>query len=354
MTKKKVLICVAVVLVIALAVAGFFVYDAIMTQREIDGHIEAGDIAFEAGDYEEAIAHFALVPEDNRRFEEAEARIIAVKEHQVDLLFLAGDLAFDQGNYTEALSYFSAVPEERSRFAEAVERIAKTEARQLAVAGELIEQAHANMDNGQLEVAGSLLDDAERVLPTHPELAEARLRLEVALLVTAAENYYAQANFTQAYAAINAAIALDDTVETRYSALLRQIRFEEATAEAIAIMAAFQEAGLPIGVYVAFTDETDPNELLGRPGSYIAKINFVDARLSSSTVANFTNGGSIEIFFDQAGAEARKNTIDTLALTVSLAIEYSLVEGRVLLRLSSSLTPAQAEEYKQVFLDFFS
>ena len=353
MLKKKILICAIVLLMLALAVIGFFVYSAIMTQREIDGHIEAGDMAFNTSNYENAISYYALVPENSRRFNEAQERIVTVKEHQVDLLFLAGDTAFEIGNYAEALSYFGAVPNERSRFYEAQERIHQTEARQIAVADELIQQAHAHIENDRFEEAHNALDEAERILPSHAELAPTRLRLEVVVLVAQADYHYNQGDFTQAYIDINAAIDLDLEVETRHSALLRQIRFEEATAQALNIIAALQDAGLPIGSYVAFTEQTDPNELLGRPGSYIAKINFVDTRLSQSTIADFVNGGSIEIFFDEAGALARKDTIDTLALTISLAIEYSLVETRILLRLSSRLTPSQAEEYKQAFLNFF-
>jgi hypothetical protein len=34
-------------------------------------------------------------------------------------------------------------------------------------------------------------------------------------------------------------------------------------------IAGFKRAGLPVGKVICYTDETDPNNLLGRPGGYV-------------------------------------------------------------------------------------
>jgi hypothetical protein len=103
---------------------------------------------------------------------------------------------------------------------------------------------------------------------------------------------------------------------------------------------------------VVFTPETDPNKLLGRPNGYTSKASFTDARVDvaavrDNEVGSVDQGGSVEVYADEAGAAARKKFIDdTMKAAPILGTEYSYVDGPILLRLSQALTPAQAAEYE--------
>jgi hypothetical protein len=103
---------------------------------------------------------------------------------------------------------------------------------------------------------------------------------------------------------------------------------------------------------VVFTAETDPNHLLGRPNGYTSKASFTDSRIKTSDVkdsrtGSVDQGGSVEIYPDEAGAATRKRLIDdTMKAAPILGTEYSYLDGPVLLRVSQALTPAQAQEYK--------
>ena len=109
-------------------------------------------------------------------------------------------------------------------------------------------------------------------------------------------------------------------------------------------------AGLPVGESITYTAETDPNNLLGRPNGYEGKINFRDTRLMVERVTEFDtgDGGSLEFFPSAAGATSRKDYIQSLGKASPLFTEYDYVNGRILLRLSARLTPAQAAEYEKV------
>lgn len=118
--------------------------------------------------------------------------------------------------------------------------------------------------------------------------------------------------------------------------------------DAKAIIEALKEAGLPIGEIEAYTAETDPNELLGRPGQYVSKANFVDTRIKEEVGENVEveNGGSVEVFANEEDAKRRFDYVSEIAKS-GLFSEYDYLHGTVLLRLSHKLTPDQAKEYEQ-------
>ena len=121
---------------------------------------------------------------------------------------------------------------------------------------------------------------------------------------------------------------------------------ESAQLNASDVLNAFIEASLPIGETEIYTEETDPNELLGRPDSYTSKVNFADTRLEQGE--NLT-GGSIEVFAVQKDAETRKDYIESIFEAMPFMSEYIYIKGTMLLRLSYSLTPEQAQEYNKIF-----
>jgi hypothetical protein len=96
-----------------------------------------------------------------------------------------------------------------------------------------------------------------------------------------------------------------------------------------------------------YSAEDDPNELLGRPGQYIAKVNFIDTTVVDAPIAyDVAEGGSIEVFESQDLAQARSDYVQSVTQTVPTLIEYDFVVGTVLLRLSKSLTPDDAGAYE--------
>lgn len=109
---------------------------------------------------------------------------------------------------------------------------------------------------------------------------------------------------------------------------------------------ALKQAGLPIGEVVVLTAETDPNDLLGRPGQYIAKGYWVDTRLPTQETLDMDAGGTIEIFGNEEDLATRKAYIEILAKS-SLFVQYIYAEGLVLLRLPNAFTPKQATEYEK-------
>jgi hypothetical protein len=116
--------------------------------------------------------------------------------------------------------------------------------------------------------------------------------------------------------------------------------------------AGLKTKGLPIGEVVVYTDATDLNHLLGRPGQYISKCEWVDTRVppSGNTGVNISveDGGSIETFATTADGARRLAFIQALASN-SVFAEYDYVDGLAFLRLSKVLTPPQAQAYLAAF-----
>lgn len=100
---------------------------------------------------------------------------------------------------------------------------------------------------------------------------------------------------------------------------------------------------------VVFTAETDPNDLLGRPGGYESKASFADSRIPPSETLGYSEGavelgGSVEVFANADAARQRMEYIQSIG--PPLANEYDYVSGPVLLRVTGKLPPKQAGEYE--------
>jgi len=122
------------------------------------------------------------------------------------------------------------------------------------------------------------------------------------------------------------------------------------TARQVAI--ALKAKGLPVSITDVYTAATDPNHLLGRPGGYTSKIIFADPRArdpqNASGGHDVAEGGSIEVYATHAGAVRRASYIEAVTQAAPiLGAEYDYVSGRVLLRVSGILTPAQARQYEE-------
>lgn len=113
------------------------------------------------------------------------------------------------------------------------------------------------------------------------------------------------------------------------------------------IVAAFKQAGLPIGTVQVYDANNDPNKLLGRPGQYTAKFNFADTRLEQPE--DDVTGGSIESFANDKDMKNRVEYVKSITEGTPMFAEYQYTNGLMFLRLDKGLTPDQAAEYDKVF-----
>lgn len=131
---------------------------------------------------------------------------------------------------------------------------------------------------------------------------------------------------------------------------------EKKPTNAEEVVQALKSAGLPIGEIKVFDASSDPNELLGRPGQYTSKVNFIDTRVKSEGKTNIDviSGGSVEFFDNKDDAQARFEYVSTISKKMGgMFVEYDYLEGKVFLRLSKELTPEQAKEYENVLKEIF-
>ena len=105
--------------------------------------------------------------------------------------------------------------------------------------------------------------------------------------------------------------------------------------------------GLPITNEIEYTEENDPNELLGRPNQYISKVNFADSRITEQyDIENNPVGGSIEVFPNSSDAKKRKDYVDAIQSQIGSLTQYTYQFDNVLMRVDHELTPTQAAEYE--------
>jgi hypothetical protein len=110
-----------------------------------------------------------------------------------------------------------------------------------------------------------------------------------------------------------------------------------------------ESEGLPVGEVKVFDEETDPNDLLGRPNGYVAKASWRNPRIEERADPggfDVSTGGSVEVFDSEDGAARRVEYVQTLAEEAPLFGEYTFQDGSVVLRVSDRLTPDEADEYE--------
>lgn len=137
---------------------------------------------------------------------------------------------------------------------------------------------------------------------------------------------------------------------------------EDVTFTAEEIANKLKERISNVGRIVVYTEETDINELLGRPNQYISKATFEDKRVEqtnqyldedyfSEEEINEPQGGTIEVFKNEQDMKKRKDYLEAVTSSMSVFAEYSYGENIYLLRLDKSLTPTQAKEYEEIFCE---
>lgn len=121
---------------------------------------------------------------------------------------------------------------------------------------------------------------------------------------------------------------------------------KEAKVAAITTMQAFVEAAsaskLVLTDYKIHSEESDPNKLLGRPGQYLAKMNWK------------IDGGdaTIEVFADAEGAKTRAAYIENIGKGAPMFLEYVFTHPTrfAVLRLPKALAPTKAKEWEAMLL----
>ncbi|MFT4036835.1 MAG: hypothetical protein QM692_01545 [Thermomicrobiales bacterium] len=121
---------------------------------------------------------------------------------------------------------------------------------------------------------------------------------------------------------------------------------------ALSIVQALQAAGLPIGAYEEYTIYTDPNEMMGRPGGYTSKVNFLDTRLEREYTDEYdvSDGGSVEFFANTKNLQARVKHLEFVQATIPLIdSEVMITHGTALLRVSNRLLITYSDGYRGQF-----
>jgi hypothetical protein len=126
--------------------------------------------------------------------------------------------------------------------------------------------------------------------------------------------------------------------------------------DAATALATLKDAGLPITDSAVITETNDANDLIGRPGQYVSKVAFADSRLGvpiDPAEPGNEGGGSIEVFADDAEAQARSDYIqETLQSLGPIAgTEYHYLAGPILVRVTGELPPSVAAEYGAAVAD---
>lgn len=107
-------------------------------------------------------------------------------------------------------------------------------------------------------------------------------------------------------------------------------------------------AGLPMSNGTVQDENTDPNNLIGRPNGYLSRASF-DVQGADTSADKYTveRGGVIEVFTDAAAAQARSKYIqDTLkALGPVAGTEYHYIHGTALVRIYGLVKPSVAAKF---------
>lgn len=150
----------------------------------------------------------------------------------------------------------------------------------------------------------------------------------------------------------NPATTAPSTISTTSGATTVVSPQAAAQPTAAQIVAKFKTASLPVGTTITYTAADDPNHLLGRPNGYTSKTAWTDTRVDPTQAKDTTPGsvdlgGSVEVYTTAGDATAREAYIQSeLKANPMLGTEYDFVVGDALVRVSSLLTPAQAQAYE--------
>lgn len=115
------------------------------------------------------------------------------------------------------------------------------------------------------------------------------------------------------------------------------------------IYAYFKENLNFIGDYIEYDEKTDPNESLGKEGSYIAKLNFELNYIQPGLSITPDLGASIEIFNNSEDAQKRSDYLNKLSFTKD---QGNFVCENIVLRITEQAKAKDMLALKEAFLEF--
>jgi hypothetical protein len=120
-----------------------------------------------------------------------------------------------------------------------------------------------------------------------------------------------------------------------------------APVDARGVLGQLATAGMPISAGVVQDENTDPNQLLGRPNGYASRASFdVPGGNAKGEKYDIDRGGVIEVWPDAASAKTRADYIAGLQKgSTLLGSEYHYLNGPVLVRVSGKVKPSVAKQF---------
>tara|TARA_R110001592_G_scaffold165250_2_gene399494 strand:- start:152 stop:649 length:498 start_codon:yes stop_codon:yes gene_type:complete len=115
--------------------------------------------------------------------------------------------------------------------------------------------------------------------------------------------------------------------------------------DATEIANALKSAGLPVSDIVTLTEDTDDNNMMGRPGMYVSKVYFVDERYRGKGMKP-EEQNTIETFATEEDATKRKKYIEGVIEGMPMFNQYIIQSGKSVLRLDRALKPSEAKTYE--------
>ena len=125
----------------------------------------------------------------------------------------------------------------------------------------------------------------------------------------------------------------------------------DSVATANTVATSIADAVPQVSKVVDLTEDTDTNNLLGRPNGYQAATVIVDSRTACGTEGpGVACGAVIEQFSNRSAAQRRSDYIQrVLGEAQGLGQEYNTISGPLLLRVSGDLKPSAAKRYEEEF-----
>lgn len=115
------------------------------------------------------------------------------------------------------------------------------------------------------------------------------------------------------------------------------------------IVSQMKDNGANIGKIIVYDEETDVNNLLGRPNQYTSKVNFEDTTCEQYDVDNDPIGGTVEVFNTPEDAKSRYDYCSAFTQSSPMFAQYMYLYDTFLLRIDNAVTPSNAEKYEKAF-----
>lgn len=121
-----------------------------------------------------------------------------------------------------------------------------------------------------------------------------------------------------------------------------------AEVNAAALAAALVDAVESATGFTEYTEDSDPNDLIGRPGQYVSAASIADDGAEGDRGVD--GGAVIEVFASENDAQARSEYIlAILEDSPMFGLEWHHLDGVALLRVSGALKPSVNEVYAEAW-----